>query len=495
MRPPSSLRDALAERSLSPQHAQDLLAAFKLDVTKLRYRDWDDLIGYCSLSAMPVGRFVLDVHGESRSIWPANDALCAALQIINHLQDCKADYRNLDRVYVPLDALARMRRRRGGARRAAGIAGTARRLHGLAERTERLLGESDVFPLLINDWRLALEVSVINTLAHRLTRLLMTRDPLSERVHLSVPAIAGLTLVGMLGGASRRLGRRLFRHDAKAAGCVSEQTHASGRARLRQLVLYRHAHSAACAARGDVRNLFVLPRGRRHRRRSRARANARREQLAHWRSDIDAVYRGAPPPALAGLAQAVRGFDLQREDFIAIIDGMEMDVVADIRAPDRATLDLYCDRVACAVGRLSVRVFGMEHDAGIALAHHLGRALQLTNILRDLDEDAALGRLYLPREALQRRGIISDRAGARCWRIRRSARPAATSSSWRRANFDAASSDHGAKSAPRGAGAAHHGRGLSHHSRRLVARGFAPPRAAGPPAARATPVHRAAQSL
>ena len=100
------LRTALAERALSPRHAQDLLAAFKLDVTKLRYRDWDDLIGYCSLSAMPVGRFVLDVHGESRSTWPANDALCGALQIINHLQDCKDDYRNLDRVYIPLDLLA-----------------------------------------------------------------------------------------------------------------------------------------------------------------------------------------------------------------------------------------------------------------------------------------------------------------------------------------------------------------------------------------------------
>jgi presqualene diphosphate synthase len=131
----------------------------------------------------------------------------------------------------------------------------------------------------------------------------------------------------------------------------------------------------------------------------------RREQLARWRADIDAVYRGAAPPQFGGLAQAVRTFDLQRDDFIAIIDGMEMDVIADIRAPDRATLDLYCDRVACAVGRLSVRVFGMEREAGLALAHHLGRALQLTNILRDLDEDASLGRLYLPREALHAVGI------------------------------------------------------------------------------------------
>ena len=128
--------------------------------------------------------------------------------------------------------------------------------------------------------------------------------------------------------------------------------------------------------------------------------------LAKWRSDIDAVYAGAPTP-LAGLARALREFDLQREDFLAIIDGMEMDVVGDIRAPDGATLDVYCDRVACAVGRLSVRVFGMTREAGLTLAHHLGRALQLTNILRDLDEDAAMGRLYLPREALRDAGIIS----------------------------------------------------------------------------------------
>jgi phytoene synthase len=135
--------------------------------------------------------------------------------------------------------------------------------------------------------------------------------------------------------------------------------------------------------------------------------DGRRAQLAQWRSDIDNVYRGAPPPALSGLATAVRSFDMQREDFIAIIDGMEMDVVSDIRAPDRATLDLYCDRVACAVGRLSVRVFGMDPEAGIALAHHLGRALQLTNILRDLDEDASLGRLYMPADVLQAAGIAT----------------------------------------------------------------------------------------
>jgi squalene synthase HpnD len=138
---------------------------------------------------------------------------------------------------------------------------------------------------------------------------------------------------------------------------------------------------------------------------------ARGERLAalqQWRDDIDALYRGQPPARLSDYVGSIRTFDLQRADFLAIVDGMEMDVPQDIRAPDLATLDLYCDRVASAVGRLSVRVFGLPHDDGILLAHHLGRALQLTNILRDVDEDAAIGRLYLPREGLLHAGITSD---------------------------------------------------------------------------------------
>jgi phytoene synthase len=130
--------------------------------------------------------------------------------------------------------------------------------------------------------------------------------------------------------------------------------------------------------------------------------------LQQWRDDIDALYQGHPPERLKDYVSSVRAFGLKREDFLAIIDGMEMDVPQDIRAPDLATLDLYCDRVASAVGRLSVRVFGLPEQDGILLAHHLGRALQLTNILRDIDEDAGLGRLYLPREGLLHAGITSD---------------------------------------------------------------------------------------
>jgi presqualene diphosphate synthase len=130
--------------------------------------------------------------------------------------------------------------------------------------------------------------------------------------------------------------------------------------------------------------------------------------LQQWRDDVDALYQGRPPERLKDYVSSVRKFGLKREDFLAIIDGMEMDVPQDIRAPDMATLDLYCDRVASAVGRLSVRVFGLPEQDGIQLAHHLGRALQLTNILRDIDEDAGLGRLYLPREGLLHAGITGD---------------------------------------------------------------------------------------
>ena len=131
----------------------------------------------------------------------------------------------------------------------------------------------------------------------------------------------------------------------------------------------------------------------------------RARALAAWRDDIEALYAGRAPGRAELVAEAVRHFDLARADFLSVIDGMDMDVAGDIRAPDAATLDLYCDRVASAVGRLSVRIFGMEGAAATDLAHHLGRALQLTNILRDIDEDAAIGRLYLPREHLLAHGI------------------------------------------------------------------------------------------
>ena len=133
----------------------------------------------------------------------------------------------------------------------------------------------------------------------------------------------------------------------------------------------------------------------------------RYERLEAWRYDLEMLYSGQIPQRVAFLAPVVAQYGLRKEDFFTILDGMEMDVAEDIVAPDLATLDLYCERVASAVGRLSIKVFGMEEGPGFELAHHLGRALQLTNILRDIDEDSDVGRLYLPREYLFAAGFKS----------------------------------------------------------------------------------------
>ena len=202
-----ALREILQSRGLSARHAQDLLNAFRQDATKLRYNDWDDLIDYCSRSAMPVGRFVLDVHGESRDTWPASDALCAALQIINHLQDCGSDYRTLDRVYIPLDALAA----HGIGVESLGFdkAGPKLRdcLNGLVTRTSALLDQSLGLEANVCDTRLACEISVIQRLAARLLEILRVRDPLSERVHLT----KGEAIAEVASGGTRVLLRRLMR--------------------------------------------------------------------------------------------------------------------------------------------------------------------------------------------------------------------------------------------------------------------------------------------
>ncbi len=198
------LRNALAQRGLPPRHARDLLTAFRMDVTKLRYEDWDELIHYCSYSAMPVGRFVLDVHGESTATWPASDAVCAALQINNHLQDCGKDFRELDRVYVPRDTLARHGasvEELGAPRASAALLSC---LHELADRNEALLQQGDALELQVADARVACEIAVIQTYARQIMQLLKARDPLSERVHLSKAAMARLSLSGIAGAIWRR---------------------------------------------------------------------------------------------------------------------------------------------------------------------------------------------------------------------------------------------------------------------------------------------------
>ncbi len=198
------LRLALAARGMAPQHALDMLVAFRRDIDKARTANWDELIDYCRYSAMPVGRFVLDVHGEDKRLLGANDALCAALQIINHVQDCAKDFHQIDRIYLPEDGMAY----HGVMSADLGAPESTPALRALFEeiltKTHGLLAESAPFARDIHDTRLALEVAVIQSVAERLTRLLETRDPLSQTVHLSKAQYA---LTGLWGAGTMALRR------------------------------------------------------------------------------------------------------------------------------------------------------------------------------------------------------------------------------------------------------------------------------------------------
>jgi squalene synthase HpnC len=207
-----ALRRVLAERGLGWEHMLDLLEAFRRDVTQTRYASWDELMDYCRYSAMPVGRFVLDVHGEDRTTWPASDALCAALQVINHLQDCAKDYHELDRVYLPLDTLAAYGANVEMLNEGHGDAAMTTAIRSLAEQTAALLEASRPFAGQIRDLRLALEVGAIQRLAESLTARLRLRDPLSEETHHSRWEALGVGLLGV----TRTIQERMARQSAPA---------------------------------------------------------------------------------------------------------------------------------------------------------------------------------------------------------------------------------------------------------------------------------------
>ena len=331
--------DPCRARDLDATTRSTCSTAFRRDVTKQRYADWDELIDYCRYSAMPVGRFVLDVHGESRDTWPANDALCAALQVINHLQDCAKDYRELDRVYIPLDMLA------AGASSTLALAKdkSSLALRGviaeLARRTQGLL--DNVAPLRQPDPRPppGLEVGVIQTLAEDLTqRLAESRSPVRtgtpfarRNARIAVPQPSPFCL----GAAwAYKDGPRICvpRHDP--CRIRNRRPGRPGKG-VRQLLLFRHAADAQGRARGHVRDLRLLPHGRRHRRRRHR--HAARSAMRSWTAGATISTRSMP-----AIARRARRFPrwsrcsaigLRKEDFLTVIDGMEMDVAEDIARP------------------------------------------------------------------------------------------------------------------------------------------------------------------
>jgi hydroxysqualene synthase len=194
------MRESLIETGMTAQHCRDVLRAFRLDAVKLRYRDWDDLMGYCRYSASPVGRQLLDLHGEPRATWPASDALCSGLQVLNHLQDCAEDFRRLDRVYLPLDDLAAERTGVEALAAGASSAGLRRVLVRLLDRTAGLIDQASGLPPLVSSRGLRWESAVIVNLAGRLLRRLRLGDPVATRVALRKSDFGAAFVVGVLRG-------------------------------------------------------------------------------------------------------------------------------------------------------------------------------------------------------------------------------------------------------------------------------------------------------
>jgi squalene synthase HpnC len=198
------LQQVLAARGLPPTHPLELLTAFRADITKRRYADWGELMHYCRYSAMPVGRFVLDLHGEDRATWVHSDPLCTALQVINHLQDCAKDYCALDRVYLPLDILEAREARVEDLAATKASPQLRACLEDIVDKTAELMPQAVKLPLSVQDTRLALETGVTVGLAQKLLALLKRRDPLSKRVHLTKVGVLTQALQGTVATLAMR---------------------------------------------------------------------------------------------------------------------------------------------------------------------------------------------------------------------------------------------------------------------------------------------------
>ena len=193
----AAMRQSLLETGITPQHALDLLTAFKRDALQLRYRDWDDLMDYCRYSASPVGRQVLALHGIGEEAWPANDALCSVLQVINHNQDCADDYAQLDRVYIPEEMLAAEGGRIEHLARKMATPGLRKTLNVMLDKCDAMMPQASNLPRCVADARLKCETSIICVLAGQLIRLLRKRDPLRDNVKLGKIPVTGAALAGI----------------------------------------------------------------------------------------------------------------------------------------------------------------------------------------------------------------------------------------------------------------------------------------------------------
>ncbi|MFE0756162.1 squalene/phytoene synthase family protein [Inquilinus sp. NPDC058860] len=391
----AGIRASIAATGVGLVDCRDLLVAFRRDSENRSCRSWDDLIDYCRYSANPVGRYLLRLHGQAESTFPAGDALCTVLQILNHLQDCGDDWRKLRRIYVPTDWIEAA----GGIDRFfAPDQAPLRRpvLDRCLDLVDAMLDTASTLPGQLTSRSLAAEVSVMLWLARRLAARLRRGDPILARVALSKADFAralrpGLSVMAF--GASKLDDAALVRMAVARA----KSSFASG-----MRILPAEGRRAIYAVYGFCRQVDDIAD-------SGATVAEKTAGLQDWRQRLDRIFAGrGEDPLDRELIRAIRRFGLPRAEFDGMLDGMTIDAAAEVRIADRAGLAHYARCVAGTVGVMAVKIFGCPDRASEAFAVAQGEALQLTNILRDVDEDAGLGRLYLPESWLREAGIPTD---------------------------------------------------------------------------------------
>ncbi|MDF2973521.1 MAG: hypothetical protein K0R61_3971 [Microvirga sp.] len=368
--------------------ARDLLRAFRQDVVKARYNEWAELIEYCRLSANPVGRFLLGIHKERSAAQAPADALCTALQILNHLQDCGKDHRDLGRIYIPL----RWMMGAGSEKAFFDPSQAALRrsvIDSMLDRVDALIDQAQSLPEHLQNRRLRAQSIATIALARSLSDRLRRTDPVLERVQVSKADACMAFLRGLSGTL-----RPPSNSDHRITAAMVRRSGSSFRLGMQSLQSERrramHAVYAFCRAVDDIADGAAPP-------------SEKRVFLSEWRREIDRLHRAPETPIGRELARASSLFKLPAEEYHMLLDGMDMDSAERLRIASDYELSLYGRRVAGSVGALSIRIFGAPSAHDFAL--NLGRTLQLVNILRDVDEDAACERVYVPLSRLAQLGL------------------------------------------------------------------------------------------
>lgn len=372
-----ALRRTCALHAVDVRHARHLLQAFQADAASRGCRGWSDLLAYCRYSAVPVGRFLLDLHGEGKDAREASDRLCTALQVLNHLQDCGADWTRLRRCYLPLDWLAAEGASTADLGARSCSPALRRVIDHVLDATDVLLGQSSALPAHLASAGLAREAAGILALARDLARRLRADDPLATRV-----------------AAGRAAKALIFIFAAIRARPVGPRSSFALALRL----LPRAARPAGAAIYALARRLDDIADGP-------APEAARRAALALWREEIRAAAGGSAVEPLA-IDIGRHAGALPLEEFDRLVDGLAWDCAGSAaRAPDRAAFRIYCRQVAGSIGVLVLAACGHRSDGDRDFGAALGEALQMVNVLRDIDEDAARGRCYLPADILREAGM------------------------------------------------------------------------------------------